>query len=386
MNRLLFLQAAVCAGLLLLNAACEKQVTAQDSGGGASRMETGPVPTTVRPEMDANHFRVEHPEQFPLATAVEHIAAPELNVTGSVNPDVSRQVPVPALATGRITEINARLGDAVQKNQLLFKIQSTDIAGAYSDYRKAVKNEQLAKIQLNRAKILFEDGAIPKSALETAQVTEDNALVDLQTAIEHLRLLGADPDHPSGIVEVHAPVSGIITDQQIAISSGVQAWTPPNPFTISDLSHVWIVCDVYENDMAQVHLGEFADIHLAAYPNRVLKGRIGNILPVMDPSIRTTKVRLEVENPGILRLGMFVTATFHGSTAERRAAVPATAILHLHDREWVYTPNGGGGGFRRQEVVAGSMLPNNMQEIVSGIQPGDEVVANALVFQNTVEQ
>jgi membrane fusion protein, heavy metal efflux system len=89
-------------------------------------------------------------------------------------------------------------------------VRSTDIAGAYSDYRKAVKGEQLAKIQLNRAKILFEDGAIPRSALEVAQNAADSALVDLQTTTEHLRILGSDPDHPSGIVEVHAPASGVL--------------------------------------------------------------------------------------------------------------------------------------------------------------------------------
>ena len=165
----------------------------------------------------------------------------------------------------------------------------------------------------------------------------------------------------------------------------MQALTAPNPFTISDVSHVWIVCDVYENDLAQVHLGEYADIHLNAYPNRVLRGRIGNIGQIMDPNLRTAKVRLEVENPGLMRFGMFVTATFHGVTKEKHATVPATAILHLHDRDWVYTPVGN-GRFRRVEVAGGNMLPGNMQEIVSGIKPGAQVVANALVLQNTVEQ
>jgi cobalt-zinc-cadmium efflux system membrane fusion protein len=285
--------------------------------------------------MDSNNFQVEHPEQFPLATAGEHIAAPELNVTGVVSPDVSRQVPVPSLATGRIVEIDARLGDEVKKGQLLFKVRSTDIAGAFSDYRQAVKNEQLTKIQLDRANLLLGQGAIPRSAQEIAQNAEDDNLVVLETTKEHLQLLGADPDHPAGIAEVFAPVSGTITDQQITDQSGVQALTPPNPFTISDMSHVWIICDVYENNMAQVHVGEYADIHLVAYPNRILKGRISNILPIIDPTIRTAKVRLEVENPGLMRIGIFVTATFHGETMERYATVPANAILHLHDREWV---------------------------------------------------
>jgi len=339
----------------------------------------------VQPDLDANNFKVDHPERFPLAAAGEHVAAPELNVTGVVNPDVSRQVPVPSLATGRVVEIDARLGDEVKKGQLLFKVRSSDIAGAFSNYRQAVKNEQLTKIQLDRANILYEHGAIPKSTQEIAQNAEDDNLVVLETTKEQLGLLGVDPDHPTGIVEVFAPVSGTITDQQITNQSGVQALTPPNPFTISDMSRVWIICDVWENNMSQVHIGEYADIHLVAYPDRVLKGRINNILPIVDPNIRTAKVRLEVENPGLMRVGMFVTATFHGATTERRATVPATAILHLHDRQWVYTPLGG-GRFRRQEVVAGIMLPDNTQEVVSGLKPGDQVVERALVLQNTVEQ
>lgn len=379
MKRKIVLGAALSVVLSFCGTGCEKNMTAQQAA------DTGPVKATVEPDMDANNFRVEHPEQFPLVTAGEHIASPELNVTGVVSPDVSRQVPVPSLASGRVVEIDAQLGAAVKKGQLLFKVRSSDIAGAFSDYRKAVKNEQLTKIQLDRAKLLYDHGAIPKSAVEIVQNAEDNALVDLETTTEHLRLLGSDPDHPSGIVAVYAPVSGVITDQQITGSSGVQALTPPNPFTISDMSHVWIICDVYENDMAQVHIGEFADVRLNAYPDRVFKARINNILPVLDPNIRTSKVRLEMENPGLLRLGMFVTATFHGVRAEKYATVPATAILHLHDREWVYTP-AGQGRFKRLEVVAGNMLPGNLQEVVRGLQPGTQVIANALVFQNTVEQ
>jgi cobalt-zinc-cadmium efflux system membrane fusion protein len=379
MNRPLILEAAACFGLALFAAGCERKVTAQQNA------DAGPAPTTIQPDMDASNFKVENPERFPLAAAGEHVAAPELNATGVVSPDVSRQVPVPSLATGRIVEIDARLGDEVKKGQLLFKVRSTDISSAFSDYRLAVKNAQLTKIQLDRANILFEHGATSKSAQEIAQNAADDALVVLETTKERLQLLGADPDRPTSIVEVFAPVSGTITDQQITDQSGVQALTPPNPFTISDMSRVWIICDVWENNMAQVHVGEYADIHLAAYPDRVFKGRIGAIMPIMDPSIRTAKVRLEVENPGLMRVGMFVTATFHGETRERRATVPATAILHLHDREWVYTPLGN-GRFRRQEIAAGSMLPGDIQEVVTGLKPGDQVVAGALVFQNTVEQ
>ena len=192
-------------------------------------------------------------------------------------------------------------------------------------------------------------------------------------------------DQPSGIVEIRAPVSGVITDQQVTNASGVQGLASPNPFTISDLTNVWVVCDVFENDLGKVQLGQKAEIRLNAYPDKVLAGTISNVGPVLDPNIRSAKVRIEVHNPGLMRVGMFVTATFHGQHAETRAAVPAAAILHLHDRDWVYVPVKG-KQFRRVEVTGGDMLPGNMQEVKSGLAPGQQVVANALQFQITVEQ
>jgi membrane fusion protein, heavy metal efflux system len=380
MNRpILIVEATLCVFLSVFLAGCEKKAGADDKSG------TGPQAVTVVPDIDPNNFQVDHPEQFPVVTAGSHDAAPELNVTGVVNPDISRQIPVPSLATGRIVEIDARLGDEVKKGQLLFKVRSPDIANAYSNYRQAIKNEVLTKIQLDRANLLFANGAYPKSSVDIAQNAEDDNIVLIETAREQLEHLGVDPATPTGTVDVYAPVSGTITDQQITNQAGVTALALPAPFTVSDITHVWVICDVWENDMSQVHIGEYADIHLAAYPNRVLKARISNILPTIDPNIRTEKVRLEVENPGIMRLGMFVTATFHGQTVQHRATVPSSAILHLHDREWVYTP-GDATHFRRIEVVSGNMLPNNLQEVVSGIKPGDRVVSNALVLQNTVEQ
>jgi cobalt-zinc-cadmium efflux system membrane fusion protein len=365
------------AGLLLVVGCKERKENPQAEA---------PPPAVVEPEMDANNFKVAHPGQFPLATAVEYKAPPSLNVTGVVNPDVARAVPVISLATGRVVEIKARLGDEVKKGQLLLRVRSGDVSSAYQVYLKAENDERLARLQLERAQILYERGAIAKSALEQAEDTAQDAKVDLNAATEQLHVLGVDKDHPSGIVDITAPISGVITDQQVTNAAGVQGLPGPNPFTISDLSYVWIMCDVYENDLDAVHIGEFADIRLNAYPDKVLKGRIDNIFPILDPSLRTAKVRLEVANPGkIMRVGMFVTATFYGKKPETHAAVPASAVLHLHDQDWVYVPLGG-GNFRRVTVVAGKMLPNNMQEIVSGIQPGAQVVQAALVFENTVEQ
>lgn len=373
------LEATLCLAAGLSLTGCGSKVEAD------AKAESPPA-AQVEKEADANLVKVDHPELFPLATAGHNDSAPELNVTGTVNPDVSRNIPVISLASGRVVEIHARIGDAVTKGQLLMRVQSADISQAFSDYRSAVADEVLARAQLERSKLLYEKGAVAQKDLEVAQDADAKARITVENATEKIRVLGADVNHPASIIDIHAPVSGVIVEQNVTASAGVKTLdNSPNLFTIADLSQVWVVCDVYENDLPFVHLNEYADIHLNAYPNLILKGRVGNIGPSLDPNIRTAKVRLEVSNPGTLRFGMFVTATFHGLNKEIHATVPANAILHLHDRDWVYVP-AGGGQFRRVEVVGGKMQPGNMQEILSGLNPGRQVVANALVLENTVAQ
>ena len=360
-------------------------VLAGCSEGKGDPKAEAPPPAKVEQEGDANDIRVAHPEQFTLATAVAHESTSQLTVTGTVSPDISRSVPVISIATGRVVEIHARLGDTVKKGQLLMRVQSADMSTAFSDYRKAVADEKLARIQFERSKLLYDKGAISLNDFQTAEDVENKALVDVENTTERLRVLGGSIDHPAAIVDIRAPVSGVITDQQVTNAAGVAGLGSPNPFTISDLSNVWILCDVYENDLPGLHVGETAEIRLNAYPDKEFTGRISNVLPVLDPTLRTAKVRIEVRNPGLMRVGMFVTATFHGQKKETYTVVPATAVLHLHDRDWVYVSTAD-RKFRRAEVTVGQTLANNLQEIVSGLQAGQQVVQNALVFQNTVEQ
>lgn len=351
---------------------------------GPNPKAEAPPPAQVEHEQDGGTVRVDHPEQIPLANSVAVSSRPELVVTGVVTPDISRSVPVISLASGRVVEIRARLGDTVKKGDLMLKVRSTDVSGGYSDYHKAIADEELARAQFERAEDLHAHDAISLNDLQVARDTEEKAKVDVETTAERLHLLGSDPDKPNNIVEIHAPVDGVVTDQQVTEAASVQAFGP-NPFTISDLSSVWVVCDVHENELAGVRLGDAAEIRLNAYPDQLFKGTINNIGAILDPNLRTAKVRVEVRNPGIMRLGMFATATFRGQKQVTHAAIPATAILHLHDADWVFaiTPD---KKFRRMEIVAGASLPGDMQEVISGIPPGTQVVRNALTFQNTVDQ
>jgi cobalt-zinc-cadmium efflux system membrane fusion protein len=353
-----------------------------EGGGAQSTPQVVPVP-------DMNLLTIDPKEvaKFPLVAAEKINAATEVNATGSVNPDVAREVPVISLANGRVVDIKARLGDDVKKGQLLFRVQSPDVSTAFNAYLKAVNDEQLANKADLRQQDLFKHGAVSQAMVEQADDAERDAKADLDASEEQLKILGVDKAHPSSVVDVHAPIAGVIITQNVteAAAAGVSLSGSSTAFTIADLSEVWILCDVYENDIPKLQLGQEAHIKVNAYPERPVTGRISDIGPVLDPQLRTAKVRIQVHNPGFLRLGMFVTATFSSRRTESHAAVPADAVLHLHDREWVFVP-AGDNRFRRTEVHAGQMLSGNRQVILSGIEAGQQVVSNALLLETAGTQ
>ncbi len=369
---------AACVALCLSLTACEKKKfnPADGTPKATQPTETG----------DMSLVTVDKPDLFPLVAASQMEAPSELNVTGAVNPDVAREVPVISLASGRVIDIKTRLGNEVKKGQLLLQVQSNDITNAFDAYLKAVNDEQLANKAYVRAKDLYEHGAVPLSGLEQAEDSEKDAKADLTAAEEQLKTLGVDKNHPSSIVPVYAPISGVIISQNVTNSAavGVTYSGSSTAFTVADLSTVWVLCDVYENDLPKISLGQTAKIKINGYPDKLLTGKISEIDPTLDPTIRTAKVRIEVANPGFLKLGMFVNATFGGKTNEIHPVVPASAILHLHDREWVFVP-AGDKKFKRVKVHGGQMLSDNRQELLSGIAPGQQVVSNVLQLEATLE-
>lgn len=347
-----------------------------------------PAPTVVH-VADMNLITVDKEDapRFPILTAGQIESATELTATGSVFPDINREIPVISMANGRVVEIKARLDDNVKKGQLLLKVQSPEITAAFNAYLKASNDEHMAEMAYSRADDLFHHGAISQAQLEAAEDIAKDAKADLNAAEEQLQTLGVDKAHPSSIVSVYAPINGVIVAQNVTGSSaaGVNLSGSATAFTIADLSHVWVICDVYENDIARLQLGQEARINFNAFPGRPLTGVISDIGPILDPALRTAKVRIEVANSGFLRLGMFATATFTSRAKEIHAAVPADAVLHLHDRDWVFQP-AGGNQFKRVEVQAGKMLDGKRQEILSGLAPGQQVVGNALLLETAGNQ
>ena len=372
--RVATLACAVAASLTLAFSGCK----GKPEGSGA------PPPAHVIPVPDMNLITIDSNDvgKFQLIPAERVQLAGVLNATGAIFPDISREVPVISMANGRVVDIRARIDDNVKRGQLLLKVQSPDITNAFDTYLKAANDEQLANKAYLRSQDLFQHGAVSQAMLEQAEDTERNAKADVTAADEQLKTLGVDKDHPSSVVNVYAPISGVIVAQNVtnASAAGVGLSGSATAFTIADLSRVWVVCDVYENDIPKLQLGQEAKITINAYPGHPLAGHVSDIGPILDPSSRTAKVRIEVANPGFLKLGMFATASFTSQIKETHAAVPAEAILHLHDRDWVFVP-AGASQFKRTEVHAGQMLSGNRQEILSGLEPGQQIVANALLLE-----
>ena len=357
------------------------------TGCSATSANSSPAQAKVQTAPDPMLVEWTHPEQVPLAKVERRMAPDRLTVNCVAAPDVERTVHVYSLAGGRVMDIRARLGDEVAKGQVLLLINSADLALAISDYKKAQTDEALANKALDRAQSLYSHGALAEKDLEQAQDTEQKALVDVGSARERIRLLGGDLERLSAVIEVKSPIAGTIVEQNTAGGEGVKSLdNSPSLFTVADLSRVWMLCDVYENDLAQVRLGDSGEVRLTAYPDRPLRGRISNMGRILDPNTRSAKVRVEMDNPrGMLRPGMFASATFVSQTSRERMVVPASAILRLHDKDWVFRREAE-RRFRRMEVRAGPAAPDGRQEILPGVlKPGDEIAASALQFSSAIE-
>src|SRR5581483_10384167 len=299
--------------------------------------ETQAAPTKTEITLDPNLFRVEDQKSFKLVQAETRQLPTQVTANGTVTPDVNRTIHVTSMGSGRVLDLKVRLGDSVRKGQTLLVISSPDLASANADYQKARADEDLSRKALDRAQLLYSRGALAEKDLQLAQDAEEKAKVDVSTAEQKVRVIGGDPAHPDATLNLRAPVAGTIVEQNVAGFEGVKSLdNTPNLFTIADLSQVWVLCDVFENDLGEVHLGDVAEIRLNAFPDRVFHGKVADISRVLDPSTRSAKVRIVMSNPdGSLRPGMFASAILRSRNVHPHLVIPTTAIMRLHDKDWV---------------------------------------------------
>ena len=329
------------AGALL--SGCSK-TKAGDSSGKVIETNTNP-----------NVFTMKDPSQFPVGPVQVRDVYDEMPANGVIAPDINRAVPVVSLGGGRVVEIKAKLGDSVKKGDVLLLINSPDLTQAFSDYQKFKADEELVRKQVARAQLLYDKGAIAQAELEAVQDSDAKAKIDVQAAADRVRVLGGDINHPSGLLPLRAPISGTIVDQQTTGGSGVKSLDNQGAlFTIADLSEVWVLCDVYQEMLPRIHVGDPAEVYVNGYPDKKYPGTVINISDVLDPATRAAKVRIQLANPNrVMRAGMFVTASFRSREPVQRIVVPASAVVHLHDQDWVYA-SAGDGRFRRVARATGA--------------------------------
>jgi membrane fusion protein, heavy metal efflux system len=349
--------------------------------------ETKAAPTKAEVTIDPNLFESDHPELFPTSRVEVRELPTVLTANATVTPDVNRTIHVTSLGGGRVVDLRVKLGDYVKKDQTLLTISSPDLAAAFADYQKAVADEKITRKSLDRTQLLFDRGAMAEKDLQAAQNAEEKAQVDVKTAEQRVRVLGGDPAQPGPLLQLRAPVSGTIVEQNVAGFEGVKSLdNTPNLFTIADLSQVWVVCDVFENDLGLVHVGDAAEVRFNAFPDQVFKGAVSDISRVLDPNTRSAKVRIVLANSkGLLRPGMFAVATFRSRKLHPVLVLPTTAIMRLHDKDWAFRKEAL-NRYRRVEVQTSGGSSGGWQEVRNGVKADDEVVRNALDFSTAVAE
>lgn len=322
----------------------------------------------IKPSV-TSHFKLVRARTIEMA---HHFSAP-----GVVASDISRTVTVYSLANGFAVQVPVELGDKVRPGQLLAVVNSPDLAKAISTYQTEEAEVTLREKQLERQEDLYQHGATPRVAVETARYAEEHAEIELRAAASQIRLLGGSPDSPSALVKVRSPIGGTIVKQNISRGEAVHH---SYLFKIANLSRVWVLCSIYENDLSRVRVGDLATVTLPAYPDLKLGGQISNISRVLNPSTRTAQVRVVLSNPQrVLLPGMFATARFTSTRRTLHVIVPTVSLFHLHDQFWVFRPVKT-GLYLRAPVIVGSVESPGWQVVTRGVRAGQRVVANSMAF------
>jgi len=302
-----------------------------------------------------------------------------LELPAHVEPDPTRVVHVYPPAGGRITVMKVRPWDRVEKGQTLALLESADLSRAMADYQKARVDNDVKQKALNRAEDLLAHHAIAEKDYQQAQGDAQMAKAEVDTAREHIRILGADPDHPTSELRVTAPRSGVILDIGAAPGEFSKSLDAPLPLcTIADISTVWAVGEVYEKDYTGAKSGAPAQVSLNAYPGEHWAGRVSVISDEVDPATRTLKVRVVLENPGgRIKPGMFGTIRMLRTTS-KGILVPAAAVIREGADASVFVKKDN-GQYARRKVTIGRVADDTI-EIVSGLQSGETVVVDGALL------
>ncbi len=385
-SRFLFLTAALTFSLTACNSSrdeAESKMTSYSTG--QTKADTAGLFTVPQDQM--SHVQVVTAEKSKLPRV--------LRLTGAVAFNAFKTTPVFSAVGGPVQEILVEPGQRVHTGQTLLTVTSPDYSAARSSYMKARTAFQLAEKNYARSKDLLEHKAVAERDLQQAESDRDQAQADLQSSEDALRALGIrDPESliketpkTTGQIPVPAPVAGQIVERLVGPGQLLQAGST-QCFTISDMSTVWVLVNVYQNDLAYVRVGDSVELTTDAYPT-VFHGKISYIADALDPNTRTVQARIVTENPGDkLKKDMYVTATVRAGALANAITVPDAAVLRDSENQpFVYVQQNN-NQFARRLVKAGDSQ-NGRTLIQSGLNEGEHVIGDGslfLQFQNSLQQ
>ncbi|MGO9647506.1 MAG: efflux RND transporter periplasmic adaptor subunit [Terriglobales bacterium] len=337
------------------------------------------------PADQMTHIQIVTVERGPLARI--------LRLTGAVEYNDFKTTPVITQVGGPVSRVVVVQGEHVRAGQPLLYIASPDYSLLRASYIKARDAYQLADKVYKRAQDLFAHHAIAQVDLDQAQSTRTQAQADLESSADAIRVLGiADPETivtkpPSPEVPLYSPVAGEVVDRQCSAGQLLAAGAT-QCFTLSDMSAVWILVNIYQNDVAHVHVGDAVTIQNESYPEAV-HGTIEYISPALDPNTRTLQARIEALNPGErLKKEMYVTAEVQAGMIPNALFVPNSSVLRdEQNMPYVYL-QAGKEQFARRDVTLGQSQDGKTQ-ILTGLQANDRVVGDGslfLQFQNSLQR
>jgi cobalt-zinc-cadmium efflux system membrane fusion protein len=356
-----------CAAVTLLLTGCSRQGTAHPAANTGASAADAPVAT--------NDFVLrEDARGVTTAPAQSQRLADYLEVAGRLQADPTRVVRVYPPVSGRLVAVQVRPADRVEQGQVLAILASSDVAAARTAYRQAQADAQLKQQAVARARLLYDHNVIALRDYQQAQADAAVATAALESAVERLALLDVDTASSSDQLSVRAPRAGVVTDLGAAPGEYAKSLDNATPLcTIADLTTVWAVGDVYEKDLASVHVSDFADVTVTAYPGERWRGPIAAISSTVDTATRALKVRVVLANPA-LRLKPDMFATIRVVRAVRAAVlVPQAAVVREGTSAYLFVQTSP-GHFERRAVTLGRDTDRNQVEVTSGLAAGDTVV------------
>lgn len=308
-----------------------------------------------------------------------------LRLTGTVAYNAFKTTPVITQVGGPVSRILVVPGDRVKMGQPMLEVSSPDYAQLLDGYLKAADSYRLADRFYVRAQDLYAHHAIAQQDLETAESNRNQAQADLNAAEQGMRILGIK--NPADLAKVPssaqipvlAPLAGEVVERLVSPGQVVQAGQT-QAFTISDLSTVWVLANVYQADLRYVRSGDGVEVRTDAFPGASFHGKISYVSPALDPNTRTLQARIVVDNPGErLKRDMYCTVTVTAGVLKDALAVPDAAVMRDDNNQPFVYVLGGQGQFMRRDVELGEMQ-NGQTQIVNGVSAGDKAVGDGSLF------